>query len=152
MNERRHPARVPMPANPVTQKRFRRQVQLQVYLPLLAALLALVTLVIVLSLQGVGDVSVWADASLVLMTMPICLVGLVLLVAAGAAALGVMRLIGVIPPYTYRVQQGLAQAARQVQRVVDGGARPVMVLNVAGASARAALRWLRWQLRRDRRG
>ena len=141
-----------MPANPVTQRQFRRQVQLQVYLPLLAALLALITLVIVFSLQSVGDVSVWADASLVLMAVPICLVGLVLLVAAGAAALGVMRLIGVIPPYAYRVQQGLAQAARQVQGVVDGGARPVVVLESAGASARAALSWLRLQLRRDRRG
>jgi hypothetical protein len=123
------------PPNPVTQAAFRRQVRLEIYLPIALAVLLIVVLVVVVSAIGYGTTSSWADISLVLLAVPLAL--LLILVTAGlAGAIYLMfRLIREVPPITSRLQEGADQLAGAVRRGSDIAVQPV----VAPAGVAAAL-------------
>ncbi len=134
--------RAPLPVNPTTQQSYRRQVRWQVYLPLGLGLLALIVGVGLLARAGVGDPSLWADLALVLMVLPACLLGVILLAALAAAGLGVARLTVLLPPYSYRAQRAMSQLRTGMLRAANVSVTPIVATRSAGASAQAGMQVL----------
>ncbi len=144
--------KAPLPVNPATQQSFRRQVRWQVYLPLALGLLALIVLVALLARGGVGDPSLWADLTLVLMALPACLLGVILLAALAAAGVGVARLTVLLPPYSFRAQRAMSQLRGGMLRAADVSVIPIVATRSAGASARAGMQVLGRLFRRKAGG
>lgn len=116
----------PKPVNPATRKSYQQQIRWQVYGPLGLGLVLLGALVVGLGLAGVGDPSLWADLSIVLMAIPFCLLGLVLFAALVAAAFGVSRLVVLLPPYSFRAQRAMGRLRTEVLRAADVSVVPVV--------------------------
>lgn len=133
--------------NPKTQAAFRRQVRLQIYLPLGLGILAVGGVGIGLALEGVGTVSAWADITLVYLLIVALIVGLVALAAVGALAFGVGWVIVRLPGPAMQTQVLIARAAGIVRRGAEAGIRPILVTRSAWASVRVALRALAGVLR-----
>ena len=126
------------PPNPVTQAAYRRQVRLEVYLPLGLTLLLLVVLVAVSVILGVGTASAWADIALVLVAAPVALLLVIMTAVLIGAIYLLVRLIQEVPGYTSGLQSGVDQVASAVQRGSDAALRPVVVPSgIAAALAEA---------------
>jgi hypothetical protein len=140
------------PVNLKTQASFRRQVRWQVYLPLVLIVLGLVALLVVLASAGVGDTSLWADLSVVLLALPACLLGVVLLAALLAAGVGVARLTALLPPYSFKAQLFLERLRAGMLRAADVSVVPFVAARSAGASARAGSKSVKRMFRRKAGG
>lgn len=92
--------------NPITETRFRRQSWWQITFPVLAVAVLLLGCVIGLFLVvGVPGVSVTADYSVILLSFPTLIIGLVVLILTVALTYLVMILLRRIPPYTFVAHQ-----------------------------------------------
>ncbi len=131
------------PANPLTRAATRRQILLQIYLPLGVTLLLIGVLVAVAVATAAGTVGSWADTTLTFLALPLALIlGLVLAALAGAAvALG--RLMQEIPGLAGGLQAGVDQAARAVRTGSQAATRPLMVPLAAAEAFGVALRSIR---------
>jgi len=125
--------------NPKTQAAFRRQVRLQIYLPLGLGIVAVAGAGIGLALEGVGTASAWADITLVYLLIVALIVGLVALATVGALAFGVGWVIARLPGPAMQAQALIARAAGIVRRGAEAGIRPILVTRSAWASVRVAL-------------
>jgi hypothetical protein len=118
----------PTARNPVTEARFRRQSWWQITFPVLAVTALLLGCVIGLFfMAGVPGVSAVADYSIVLLSLPTIIIGLVLLVVTVALTYLVMILLRRIPPYTFvahqyfdRVHDGVTGLMSKITRAVIG--------------------------------
>jgi hypothetical protein len=135
------------PPNPVTQAAFRRQVRLEVYLPLVLVGVVLAVLVAVVIGLAYGTTSSWADVALVMLALPLALL-MILVTAALAGGIYLMFvLIREIPPVTSGLHQGADQVAEATRRGSDVVIRPIVVpsgivaaLAEVGRSVRAIFR------------
>jgi len=125
--------------NPKTQAAFRRQVRLQIYLPLGFGIVAVAGAGIGLALEGVGTASAWADITLVYLLIVALIAGLIALAGVGALAFGVGWVIARLPGPAMQAQALVARAAGMVRRGAEAGIRPILVTRSAWASVRVAL-------------
>jgi cell division protein FtsW (lipid II flippase) len=116
---------------------FRRQVRLQVYLPLGLGILAVVGVGLGLWLAGVGQASVWADIGLVYLIVIGMVLLLVFLAVVIALTLGVSWLILRLPEPAQRLQEIVARIAGLVRRVADRGTQPFIGARAGWNSLRA---------------
>ncbi len=123
--------------NPITRAAYRRQVRLQVYLPLALGLVALAFGGAWLWREGVGSARIWADTATIFLFLPLLVIGLLGLIVVAAAAYAVGWVTGWLPGYTRRAQRIMAQAERQVTRASDLAVMPVTVPRSVWAAARA---------------
>jgi hypothetical protein len=128
--------------NPVTQASFRRQVWLQIYLPLLAGAAILGVLAFLLARGGVGQASMWADAAAVMLLVPVLV--LILMGVALTVVLIVLlgRLIGWLPLPARQGQQLLARIASGARQGSELAVRPVMAIQGWRAALQAGVRLL----------
>jgi hypothetical protein len=128
--------------NPITQASYRRQVWLQIYLPLVVGALALGLLAYLLWRGSVGDASVWADAAATMLLLPLLL--LILIGVALAAVIIVLlgRLIGWLPLPARKGQELLTRIASAVRQGSMGAVRPMMAVSSLWAGLQAAVRVL----------
>lgn len=135
------PFKPPMHPNPITQRRFRRSVWLEIYLPLVAGSLVLagVAAGIVLAARG-GTISAWADVSLILLILPGLVLGAILAAIAGGLAYGVGWLIGKAPPYFNIAQDFVERLAKGVRRGSDVAVAPVLGANATLAALKSLFR------------
>jgi hypothetical protein len=120
----------------------RRQMLLQVYLPLGLFALLLAALVAWLWMGGVGDAGTWADVALILLLIPAMLMGLVILAAFIALAVLIVRLIGIIPEPAHRAQSIIRRVERETSRSVDLALRPLLTLSALWAAFKAICKGL----------
>lgn len=139
--------REPERVNPETRAAFRRQVWLEVYLPLLLGAALVLGLVVLLMRAGLGGNSAWADAVTVFLLLPLIGLGLALLVFLAAAIFGVSWLIHRLPRGTSEVQWKARRLAGTADRAGRLAAAPIIRLR----AARAALGRLGRRLRRAAR-
>lgn len=102
-----------------TAGRFRRQVRLQVYLPLALGMLVLGGLVALLWRGQVGSASAWADAALAFMLLVTMVGGVVLLVIFSALTAGVWMAVRRLPEPFEQARLAVAKA----EHATDGAAR-----------------------------
>jgi hypothetical protein len=129
--------------NPQTHAAHKREVFLQIILPILIGsiiLIALVVGVIYAGATGNGQVSRWADISLVWLLLPGILSALFLLVFLTILTIGLTRLLHVFPIYAYRMQLLIFKFETSVTKATDMAVEPVLKINSFVASARRLLR------------
>jgi hypothetical protein len=114
----------------------------QVYAPLALGLVGMLAVIVVVRLAPIGDASLWADLSVVLIAVPFCLLGVVMLAALLVALFGLTRLISLIPPYSFQAQQAMARLRQGVLRAADWSVKPIIATQSTGASAKAGVKGL----------
>ncbi len=119
--------------NPITQAAYRRQVRLQVYLPLGLGLILVGVVAYLVGRSGLAAASTWADASLALLLLPFLPMGLLLAAVLAAGVYGLGRLIQWLPGPARQGHALGVRVASQVRRVSDGVVRPLLLLRAASA-------------------
>jgi K+-sensing histidine kinase KdpD len=126
------------PRNPITQRQTRQQVLWWVTIPVVVtAIIILVFVVMAARLQPPGA-SLWADISLIWMLCPAILFTVLMAAITGGSAYGVGKLVSVLPPFFYKVQNFARLFNFRVRQVGDKLTEPVMKINSLNASAKAA--------------
>ncbi len=96
----------PTARNPKTEARFRRQSWWQITFPVLVVTILLFGCVAGLFfMTGVPGLSVVADYSVILLSLPTIIIGLIVLIVTVALIYLVMILLRRIPPYTFVAHQ-----------------------------------------------
>lgn len=132
--------------NPQTASAHRRQVWLQINLPLIIAvliLLALGALVLQAGQSGSAHLGQWSQAVMVVLLFPVILLTFLGLLIVIALMVVIARLAGVVPPYARRAQLSVSRVERAARRNADAVAAPVIRLHGWRAGWRAV--WRRFQ-------
>lgn len=125
--------------HPEIQRRYRLQLWLQILLPLLLGIAIIIGGAYLVAQSGIGSVSAWADALLILFVIPFLLVGLLPLAALAALAYAVGWLTGNISPPFRKVRVAVYRAALTAQRAADLAAEPIIRIGAGKAAAGAAV-------------
>ena len=130
----------PIHASPVVE--HRRQMLLQVWLPLAASILvvlALVILTIVGAVQGSSQIERWGNISAVLIILPALLFGLIFLILLAAAVYGLAKLLKRLPVWMLKAQLFMIQISLGVRRASDTATKPIFAVNTF--TTRATTLW-----------
>ncbi len=115
----------------------RREVRIQIYLPLIVGFLFLTVVVIALVTAGFGTTSAWADVSLILMIIPIFVLSLIILAAFLALTVGVVQLRNIIVDPLRQVYQYIVQFGKGVNKASDTMTKPWISLHANLAAVEA---------------
>lgn len=118
----------------------RRQMNRQVWLPLILTLvvvLALTVLAVIGTIQGSSEVNRWGNISTVLVIIPTMIWGVVLLAVVGGSAYGVTKLLKKVPGFMLQLQALFNQIYFIVRRVSDASTRPIFAVNTTKARSTA---------------
>jgi hypothetical protein len=129
--------------NPETHAAHRREVFLQIILPILIGsiiLLTLVGVIIYAGISGNSQVSRWADISLVWLLLPSIMFALFLLLFLVVLTIGLTRLLHVFPFYAYRLHFLVFKIENKIKKAADMSIEPILKINSFMASARRLLR------------
>lgn len=129
--------------NPETHAVHKREVLLQIILPIVFGSIILLTLtgfVIYAGLSGNSQVSRWADISLVWLLLPSIIFALLLLSFLVVLTIGLTRLLNILPIYTYRLQFLVFKLGNKIKRATDISVEPILKINSFMASARRLMR------------
>ena len=130
------------PESPFSEKaarETRRQIWMQIYLPLGMGVMILAALVFWVWQAGFGAVTVWADVALVVVLIPLFVLGLIILIVLAGLTYGVFWLFGWLPDPLYRLQSIIARVERGTQKGADSVARPMLVVQAVIAMLEAAV-------------
>lgn len=116
---------------------FKRQVRLQVYLPLGVFVLLLAAVVAWFWIGGVGEAGVWADVGLIMLLIPALFVGLILLALFLALAILIGKLVGLIPEPANRVRLIVRRVEKETRRGVDLATNPLVNLSAIWSALKA---------------
>jgi predicted PurR-regulated permease PerM len=114
--------------NPKTHQAHRREVFLQITLPLIIGLiiaLALAVLAVVAATSD-GNIKQAGDAALIFLIIPLMFVTVLFTLIFSALAYGIIRLNGTLPFYTKQAQDVMEQVRRQVQVGSDKAVEPIL--------------------------
>jgi FtsH-binding integral membrane protein len=125
--------------NPVTRSAFRRQVWLEIYLPLTLGLAAVVGMAWALARSGAATPRAWADASTVLLILPILAAALVPMVIFIALSVGIIILIRRLPEVSQKLQSVVYRVQWSTRRGADTAVQPWLMGESARAAGRAAI-------------
>lgn len=129
-----------------TDAEFHRVVRLQVYLPLglgIAAVAAALAIVLLTAGGGGAATRGLADVSLIVLLMPLMILGLVALAGMVVIVIGLVKVIGWIPPRSRKAQRVVRRIAHQMDKVAARVTQAVVTSKAICAGARAAIAGLR---------
>lgn len=121
-------------------KKFQRQVWLQIYFPIAFVIFILGVLAATLSLNQKGTASVWGDASLIMLFIPVFVIGLILLLLLIAFAYLVARLVGYLPTPMSGIHQRMKDLDYSTRRLSRTISRPFFFPSAVSSAIRAAFR------------
>jgi hypothetical protein len=133
----------PQPAlvrNPVARQRHQKEMMWQVTIPML------IGTVVLLALAGLaigivpGDARRWADISMIWLILPVMFVTLLSLLFLVGSVYAVMRLILVLPKYSYQALGWLLLLGLQLQRLNDRLVEPFLRMHMLSASIKTLSR------------
>src|SRR5690242_5022857 len=114
----------------------RRQMRLQVWLPLIVTIvlvLVLAILTIVGAVRGSSQIERWGNISAVIVILPVLLAGLLLLGLVGGSAYGVTKLLQKMPGWLLNAQLFMLRVALLARRGADAATKPVFTTNTFSA-------------------
>ena len=123
--------------NPVTRKRHRREVLLQITVPVSIGAIILLVLAVLVTQGGASNASVWADISLIWLIIPVLIFSLILAIFMAGITYAVVYLIGVLPYYFYQAHEWLIAFGIQVKRAGDTVVEPIIRVQAFNASLRS---------------
>lgn len=114
--------------NPATQAAHRREISIQVTLPLVIALLVFIGVGIWLVWAGVGTVERWAQIAMIFILLIAFILGLVLMGIVIGLLFLIIQVMRVIPPYTRLAQDAITKINQRVKTGADISIRPILEL------------------------
>lgn len=133
----------PLPRNPHTYLRHRKEVFWQITLPILAVVTILGLLAFLATGLAMSEASLWADISLIWLIIPMMVVTLLAMAILGGMAYAVIRLIQVLPGQFFRLYGGLLLVGAYIRNLDDKIVQPFLGVHSYSASTRALFRQLR---------
>ena len=118
-------------------RKTKRQIWLQIYLPLILGMIILAGLGIWVVLEGFGTASVWADVGLVLIIIPTFVIGLLVFAALIVITYGLFRLIGILPDPFDKVYMTVERVGEVTSQGMDISVKPVITVQKTGAALKA---------------
>lgn len=104
--------------------------------------IGLAALVTITWRSQVGDASVWADVSLMLLLIVGFVLGLVLLAVLTTVAIGVWYVVRELPQPFRRARIAVARAAQAAEQAADKAAVPMIAPKAAWHTMRSTVRYL----------
>jgi hypothetical protein len=121
----------------IITRKTRRQIWLQIYLPMILGVIILAGLGIWVVLEGFGTASVWADVGLVLIIIPTFVIGLLVFAALIGITYGLFRLIGILPDPIDKVYLTVERVREGASQGADLAVKPMIAVLKAGAALKA---------------
>jgi hypothetical protein len=118
-------------------RKTKRQIWLQIYLPLILGVIVLAGLVIWVVLEGFGTASVWADVGLVLIIIPTFVIGILVFAALIALTYGLFRLIDILPDPFDKLYMNVDRVGEVMSQGMDLAVKPVINVQKTGAALKA---------------
>ena len=129
--------------NPKTHLAHKRQVFYQITLPLVIIGILVLFLGVLATQATASKASTWADISLITMIIPTMIAALLFLFLTAGSIFLMVKLLPLIPPYAYYIQEWFAYVASRARFYTDKSVEPIMRVNGFFASTRAFTRNLR---------
>jgi hypothetical protein len=120
--------------NPLTRAVHRREVFWQITFPLVIGALLILALAVGAGLVSSNTASQAANISTMWLILPALAFTLILTLVLATVTYGLIRLIGILPPYAALVQNFFIAVSQKVRKVSDQAVEPV--IRVASAQAR----------------
>ncbi len=136
------PIPLPVPSrNPETHAQHRRQMFWQVFFPLgFGAILLVGTCVLpVAAVAQGGDVSKWADVSLIWLILPAMFFSLIPLALLAGSVYGLLRLYEKMPGWMFRLQGVFELVRGKVRQYSDKAVEPVIQAQSFNAKIQAVM-------------
>lgn len=134
---------MPTERSSAPEDKHRREVLLQITLPMIIFVLIILALAVFAATGAPGNVSRWASVSLIWLIIPMILVAFILLVILGALAFGVIRVTGILPEYAHQVQDIFTMIGEIVKQGSDTVVEPFLRVHSFRASIQALKRNLK---------
>lgn len=130
----------PMQRNQVTWQKHRREVRLQIILPLVLGIILVLVLGVLVTLGSNAAVSQGADVALIWLLAPWLPITLIFLAALSAIVYGLASLLKVLPFYTRQVQDFFLLVRDRVSDVTNKLVAPILSYESKKASSRSLWR------------
>ena len=132
----RQPKHLSLPKpNPLSRAAHRRQVFWQIIFPLILGALLILALAVGAGLVSSQTASQAANISTMWLILPVFSFIFIITLVLAAVTYGLIRLIGILPPYAALVQNFFVAVSQKVRKVSDQAVEPV----IKAASAQARL-------------
>lgn len=125
--------------NPVTHAVHKREVFWQIIFPIIVGALIILTLAVGSGLVSYNIASQAANISMMWLLIPLLFFTLIFIIMTAGLAYGLIRLIGILPPYAALVQNFFIMLNLEVRQASDLAAEPVLKTASAWARLRALL-------------
>jgi hypothetical protein len=142
------PVRLPE-RNPVTHALHRREVLWQITVPLVIGGIVILALAVLAAFGSSGNVSRWADISLIWVLSPMLVISLIFFVILAGLAYLMIVVIRKLPPLMRRFQDLVATLGAQVRKITDLIVEPILRIHSFTTSVQAGRREAKRQLRRS---
>jgi FtsH-binding integral membrane protein len=128
-----------IPQNHYSYQEHRRQFWLQIFLPMILAVLLIVVVAVITGISAFSNdnSSIWAAISTIWLVIPAMVFSLLFLVILAGLVYLLARGLQALPAYTSQAQYYANRAASEIKRFSDMAARPVIFLNSLAASLKA---------------
>ena len=129
-----------LPEIHLSYQNHRRQFWLQIFLPMILAILLIVALAILTGLAtfgGGGDSARWAAISTIWLVIPVMFFGLLVFAILAGLVYLLVQALRTIPPYTSKAQYYVNRGASEAKRFLDMAAQPVLLFEEIKASLKA---------------
>ena len=126
--------------NHPSYQNHRRQFWLQIFLPILLAVLIIIAVAVLTGMATFGkngDAPRWAAISTIWLVIPVMIFGLVFLVLLAGLVYLLARALKAMPPYTAKAQYYVNRGASEAKRFSDIATKPVLLLEGLRASLKA---------------
>ena len=129
-----------LPGNHLSYQNHRRQFWLQIFLPMILAILLIIVVAVIMGMAAFSAndrSSIWAAISTIWLVIPIMAFGLIFFALLAGLVYLLARGLQVIPPYTSKAQYYVNRGASEAKRFSDMATRPVLFLEGITASLKA---------------
>jgi len=125
--------------NHPSYKNHRRQFWLQIFLPMILAVLVIIAVAVItgISAFGQGDSPRWAAISTIWLVIPVMFFGVAVLALLLGLVYLLARTLNVLPPYTSKAQYYVSRGASEAKRFSNMATKPVMYTGGLIASIKA---------------
>ena len=126
--------------NHSSYQNHRRQFWTQIFLPLILAVLLIITVAVFTGIATFGesaDSPRWAAISTIWLVIPVMIFGLLFLAILVGLIYLLARALKISPPYTAKAQYYVNRATSAAKRFLDMATRPVLFLEGIKASLKA---------------
>ena len=123
--------------NPISRQKHRHEVFWQVSIPFVLICFVLSVLAILAASASYIEASKWADISVIYLIVPMMIFALLAIVIQVASVYALIRLMQVLPFYSYRGHGYLLQIGMQIEWAGNQAVRPFVGIKTSFASLRA---------------